>query len=282
MDWKEYEKEVFRELQERYPGAAIQWNVRIPGRISGTLRQIDILIDTQVLDAPIRIVVDAKKHSGPVDVNDVESFISMMLDVGAHRGILVSNLGYTKSALARAHNEMNQDVELDILSLEDLKELQGTLAFPYSGSHGVLLPAPFGWVIDAKRRQGSVACLYQRGYDLQEAGRTREWMYINFWRKEQKTASLDALLEIQANTLKQADERVKISYQHGVDRADGRTLIRCAEVASYPTPEYTGFVEFDDFIFFAVLFTPPETSKRNIRKLREILRSVSPINVRHT
>ena len=58
-------------------------------------------------------------------------------------------------------------------------------------------------------------------------------------------------------------------------------MIRLAEVPCYPTPEYTGFVEFDDFIFFAVLFTTPEMSKRNVRKLREILRTVMPVGVRH-
>jgi len=76
-------------------------------------------------------------------------------------------------------------------------------------------------------------------------------------------------------------EPTKLTYLPGADRADAKTIIRLAEVPDYPTPEYTGFVEFVDFIFFAVLFTTPEMSKRNIGKLREILRTVLPLEVRN-
>jgi hypothetical protein len=277
MNWHEYEKEIFEELRRRYPNAPITRNATASGRISHVPRQIDILIEAQVLDAPIRVIVDAKKRAAPIDVNDVESFVAMMADVEAHRGIIVSSSGYTRAAITRAHNEINQDIELDVFTLDELKHLQGTLAFPFSGSHGVMLEAPFGWVIDAQRRQGIVACLYQRGYDLEAAGRAKDWMYINFCRKDAATPDLDALLRQQGDTLKDG----VITYLSGVERTDARTVIRLAEVPRYPTPEYTGFIEFDDFIFFAVLFTTPEMSKRNLRKLREILRTVMPINVRH-
>jgi hypothetical protein len=277
MHWQEYEEEIFEELRRRYPGASITRNATLPGRFSQTPRQIDVLIEAQVLDAAIRIIVDAKKHAAPVDVNDVESFASMLADVAAHRGILISSSGYTKAATTRAHREVNQDIELDVFTLDELKHLQGTLAFPFSGSRGVMLQAPFGWVIDAQRRQGAVACLYQRGYDLDAAGHAKEWMYLNFWHKDAAAPNLDGLLRLQADTLKGGI----ITYLPAVERSDARTVIRLAEVPGYPTPEYTGFVEFDDFIFFAVLFTIPEMSKRNLRKLREILRTVMPINVRH-
>lgn len=277
MNWQEYEGEIFEELHCRYPDATITRNATVPGRFSQVLRQIDILIEAQVLDAPIRVIVDAKKRAAPIDVNDVESFVSMMADVGAHRGIMISSSGYTKAATARAHNEVNQDIELDVFTLDELKHLQGHLAFPFSGSRGVILEAPFGWVIDAQRRQGAVACLYQRGYDLEAAGRAKEWMYLNFWHKDAAAPDLDGLLRLQAGTLKDG----VLTYLPGVERTDARTVIRVAQVPGYPTPEYTGFVEFDDFVFFAVLFTTPEMSKRNLRKLREILRTVMPINVRH-
>jgi hypothetical protein len=277
MNWKEYEDEIFEELQRHYPAAPITRNAKIFGRISKTYRQIDVLIEAQVLDSPVRVIVDAKKRTDPIDVNDVESFIAMMADVEAHRGILVSTAGYSKTAIARAHNEVNQDVELDVFSLDELKDLQGELAIPFSGKFGVLLSAPFGWVIDAQKREGIVASLYQRGYDLESAGQNKEWMYINFWKKETPEQSLDDLLQLQAKTLHDA----KIAYLPGVDRADARTLIRLAEVSGYPTPEYTGFVEFDDFIFFTVLFTTLEMSKRNLRKLREILRTIEPVRVNH-
>ena len=247
------------------------------GRISQTLRQIDVLIEVQVLDSPVRVIVDAKKRTKPIDVNDVESFIAMMADVGAHRGILISTNGYSKTAASRVHNEVNQDVEIDMFSLEELKHLQGELAVPFSGEVGVVLAAPFGWVIDATHRRGFVACLYQRGYDLDAAGNAKEWMYLNFWKKETPDQGLDYLLQLQVKTIRDA----KLTYLPGVVRPDARTLIRLAEVPGYPTREYTGFVEFDDFIFFAVLFTSFVMSKRNLRKLREVLRTIQPVSVSH-
>jgi Restriction endonuclease len=277
MNWKDYEDRVFEELRVRYPNYQIKRDAKIYGVISQTPRQIDVLIEAEVLDSPVRIIVDAKMRTQPIDVNDIESFIAMMADVKAHRGMLVSTKGYTKAAILRAHNERNQDIELDVLSLEELKCLQGTHSISFSGSFGVLLSAPFGWVIDAKKREGMVAMLYQRGFDLDGAGRAKEFMYLNFWAKETPDQDIDCLLKYQASTLHDA----KISYLSGVNRNDAKSIIRLAEVPNYPTPEYTGFVEFEGFIFFAVLFTTPEMSKRNLRKLREVLRTVSPVFIKN-
>ena len=117
---------------------------------------------------------------------------------------------------------------------------------------------------------------YQRGFDIDGAGHAKEFMYLNFWAKESPGQDIDYLLKYQARTLHDA----KISYLSGVNRNDAKNIIRLAEVPNYPTPEYTGFVEFEDFIFFAVLFTTPEMSKRNLRKLREVLRTVSPVFIK--
>lgn len=275
MNWKEYEREIFEQFQSRYPNASIKHNQKVLGRISKIKRQIDVLIEDQSLDASIRTIVDAKRRTSPIDINDIETFISMMVDVGAHRGILVSPVGYTKGAIRRAHNEVNQDIDLDVYSLEELQLFQAQQAIPYSTDYGVLLSAPFGWVIDATNREGCLACLYQRGYDLNAAGNAKEWMYINLWIKESPEQCLEDVLKMQSDGWKNA----KLSYLQGINRIDARTLIRLAEVPDYPTPEYTGFVEFDEFIFFVVLFTPIETSKRNLRKLREILRTVQSIQI---
>lgn len=276
MNWKEYEREIFEQFQSRYPNASIKHNQKILGRISNIKRQIDVLIEDQSLDALIRTIVDAKRRTSPIDINDIETFISMMVDVGAHRGILISPVGYTKGALTRAHNEVNQDIDLDVYSLEELQLFQAQQAIPYSRDYGVLLSAPFGWVVDATKIEGCLACLYQRGYDLNAAGNAKEWMYINLWIKETPEQCLEDLLKIQSNGWKNA----KLDYLQGVNRTDAKTLIRLAEIPDYPTPEYTGFVEFDEFVFFVVLFTPIETSKRNLRKLREVMRSVLPIHVK--
>jgi len=242
MDWKQYEKEIHNLFLEDYPEADIKHDVEVDGRFSKTKRQIDILIEDYVAGNRIRIVVDAKYFSQNVDVKAVESFIGMLSDIEAHKGLLITQKGYSDAAIKRAFNDQG-DVELDILNFEELKNFQGFTAIPYAGENGVLLPAPFGWLIDARTSPAWLALIYQRGIDLDEAQLKGERMYINFWDRKKDGRSLEDLLLIQEKNLKQTDKDLKLTYIDTVRRNDARTKIRIAEMNNYPTPEITGFVE---------------------------------------
>ena len=50
----------------------------------------------------MRIVIDCKDYSKPVDVKGVEEFQGLLQDVRAHKGALVCPSGFTKAALKRA------------------------------------------------------------------------------------------------------------------------------------------------------------------------------------
>lgn len=152
-------------------------------------------------------------------------------------------------------------------------------AFAYAGNVGVFILAPFGWVIDASRRPGYVATLYQRGLDLNSAGKNREWMYINFWGKDSVAPTLKALVDKQEADLLKEFASAKIEYLPCAKREKYQTLIRRMDEKSYPTSEYTGFIEFEDFIFFCVMFSPIESEKRNLRKLEYVLQTVLPVRV---
>ena len=104
-------------------------------------------------------------------------------------------------------------------------------------------------------------------------------MYINFWQKNDEAKTVEELTKLQDKGIIQQFPNGKISYQPTIRRSDARTMLRRADISTYPTPEFTGFVEFDDFIFFAVLFTPAELAKRNIRKLEYIMAKVLPMKV---
>lgn len=249
------------------------------GRYSKVERQVDVLIEDVLAGFELRIAIDAKHRNRPIDVTDVESFIGFCSDIAANKGLIISLNGFTQAAINRAHCD-ESDIELDVLNFADLKEFQALGALPYAGGFGVVLPAPFGWVIDGTRRKGAVATLYQRGYDLNDAGHAREWMYVNFWVKDEKTSSLDALIAHQESYLRKEFPKAQITYRDGPMREKETTRIRCFVEESYPTPEYTGFVEFDKFIFFCVLFTPVELATRNLRKLDYILKAVLPLQVR--
>ena len=69
---------------------------------SGTHRQIDVFITGIVGAFEVKILVDSKNYAAPVDINDVESLIGMVADVGAHLGALVCPAGYTEGAKRRA------------------------------------------------------------------------------------------------------------------------------------------------------------------------------------
>lgn len=280
MDWKQYEKEIHELFASEYPEAQISHNASVDGALSKVSRQIDVLIEDYVAGNRIRIVVDGKYYSEKIDVKQVDEFIGMLQDVRAHKGLLITSKGYTPAAINRAYND-SIDVEVDILNFEELKQFQGHGAIPYSGNHGVLLGSPFGWVIDATRREGIVASLYQRGLSLEKAAERKEWMYINFWDKLKDSQKLDDLLRIQEANIKEMDSNASIKYLPTIKRDDAEVRLRVAEVTHYPTAEYTGFVSFDDFIFFCVMFTPVELSKMNVRKLENIIRTVRPIKIKH-
>jgi hypothetical protein len=103
-DWEVYERMIARLIADQIAtDLCVTPNARIPGRISGGSRQIDVLIDARHhTDNTRRIIVDAKRRTRKIDVTDVEAFRGLMEDVGATHGYLVCPVGHTKSAEKRA------------------------------------------------------------------------------------------------------------------------------------------------------------------------------------
>ena len=280
-DWKDYEREIEREFREAYPFARITPNAKVLGKFSKIKREIDLLIEEQASDFGFRIVVDAKHRGRKIDVSDVEAFIGLTRDVEAHVGMMVTLEGYTPAAVSRAYYD-DTDIFLDVLSLDELKVFQGHAAIPYKGKYGANVLAPFGWVIDATRREHMMASLYQRGLTFEEALRSNEWMYIQFWtKKNEEVNTLDKLLEFQKSYILRGSPDAEIRIVDGTSgqKVGAKTLIRRLQKKTYSGPEYTGFVDFEDFIFMCVLHTPEEMERKNLRKLRSLLREVFPMTV---
>lgn len=182
-DWKEYEEEIHNWLSENYPKFLIKQNIHIIGKKTGIPRKIDIYVKGRIAGFELEIIIDAKKKNRKIDVKEVEEFIGMLDDVGANKGVTISSCGYTSIAWERAYRN-SEDIELDILSTNDLKKYQGFGAIPYAGNHGLLVRAPFGWVVDATQTGGFLASFYRRGLDIQQAMSEKEFAYINFWEKK--------------------------------------------------------------------------------------------------
>lgn len=279
MTWKDYEKEIFEWLKTTYPDAKITFNQTLRGRYSQIERQIDVLIESYIAGKKIRLIVDGKYFSKHIDVKDVESFISMVEDVDAKQGILITNKGFSSGAINRAHYGPT-DIELDILNFEDLKQFQGFGGIIHSGKHGAIIPAPFGWIIDGEKRDGVLATFYQRGLTFEEATKNKEWAYVNIFSKEEPNNSLDHLVFLQETNTKTKFPKAKFEYDSAIQRPDNsKTLLRTILIDKYPTSEYTGFIEFHNFIVFFVLFTPPELKSKNLRKLENLLVRTYPVQV---
>lgn len=271
MNWKNYEKEVHEYFSQMYPDSTITYDAKIVGRYSKNTRQVDVLIEDDVAGFPIKIVVDAKFFAKNIDVKCVESFISMLEDVDASQGLLITQKGYSKAAINRAYHGP-QKLELDILNFDDLLNHQGLRAIPYAGNNGLLLSSPFGWVIDIREQGGFIACLYQRGITFEQAQKRQEWIYFNFWDKDKNASNINALVSIQNNRMESIYTNLLVKELSAPKRNDGRaTYVRIATFEELACNEITGYIDYDDFIAFFVLFTPEEVQARNIRKLTHIL-----------
>jgi tetratricopeptide (TPR) repeat protein len=275
--WAFYEQQVFEEFKLHFPAAKIKTNVRVTGRFSKRKRQIDILIIEETPAGTLKTVVDTKLFKRKVDVKAVDGFAGFVSDVGAQRGILITEEGYTKAALRRAFYDPG-DLELNILNFAELQRFQGFGAIPYSNNNAVVVPAPFGWVIDATQGKGYVAAMYQRGVDADTAKKKKEFLYLNF---QDKSAEFPTAAELDAHQVARLrlGGEVIVGHRPTVQRQDAATRLRIADVKRYKCLEVTGFLEFDDVIFFAVLLTPHETQRSNIRRLEAVLRQAVRMKV---
>lgn len=279
MNWQEYEIELHQYFKTAYPDAKVTFDAKIRGRYSKRSRQIDILVEFPSSSKDQTIVVDAKKYARKVDVQAVESFISMLDDVSITNGILITSEGYTESALNRAHFG-RPDLDLDIFSLKDLLKYQGLGAIPYSGRKALILPAPMGCVIDAEKGEGYLAAIYLRGLSKKEALKRFELMYLNFWHKDESAQSISALLEFQRRNTLQSYTGLRESSLPAPNRKDLReTRIRLVKADQIPGLELTGFLDCGQFIAFLVCLTDERLQLRNIRKMRQLLQTAYPIEV---
>jgi hypothetical protein len=280
-EWKKFERAVHSEMENKFPGSTIRHDVRLPGALSGVARQIDIFIEEALPGGDVRTAVDAKQRARPIDVKEVESFIGLLRDTNVDRGIMVSASGYSEGAFTRAFRD-DVDLDLDVLTLEELKRWQADGALPYAGRNAVAVSTPFGWVVDGQRVPGCLARLYCRGLTFEQAALNQEFMYVNLWDRRAPVDSIEALLAKQEVDIRGHAPGAVISVREVPVSVGHRGCIRRADIAGYPTAEITGFVEFPDSIFFAVLFTLLVVERRNTRKLEYLLKRVLPLSVRQS
>lgn len=95
--WERYELSVHKLLSTLDPSSSVTHNQRVPGRLIGVPRQVDVLAYGEVVRVRVTVAIECKKHGRVVDVGVVDQFVGKLLDIGADRGIIYSYSGFTAS-----------------------------------------------------------------------------------------------------------------------------------------------------------------------------------------
>jgi Restriction endonuclease len=93
---REYERAMFNQLYYvfRRPQYLVIPDERaLRGLLGSSRRQIDVSVYRSGEPRPA-IAVECKRYGRRLNVKDVESFLGMLEDLGARRGVLVAPLGY--------------------------------------------------------------------------------------------------------------------------------------------------------------------------------------------
>lgn len=114
--WRIYEKVVAR-LKESFGDCEVRLDHTVTGRRSGIGRQVDIWLSATLGGHTVTVAVECRCYDAkPVGIKDVDAFYGFLDDVGANKGVLISNSGFTNGAEKRADGST---VELQTLTLEE-------------------------------------------------------------------------------------------------------------------------------------------------------------------
>lgn len=136
--WKIYETDVKNYTAKLDVNATVEHDVNLPGKISGTPRQIDVLVRGTVAGEEIVIAIECKKYAKKLGIGKVDEFVGKLEDIGVDRGVLYSFEGVTAPALARAKGAVQPRITLGDLKmpkpvLPDWQSIVPEIKFPKFG-----------------------------------------------------------------------------------------------------------------------------------------------------
>ena len=97
--WARYEALAEKILTDMMPFAEVRRDDKIRGRESEAERQIDVSARWEYGGQDYLTVVQVRDRRRPADVNTVGEFRSVLMDVGASKGVLVCSGGFSKQAI---------------------------------------------------------------------------------------------------------------------------------------------------------------------------------------
>ncbi|MBW4621942.1 MAG: restriction endonuclease [Cyanosarcina radialis HA8281-LM2] len=279
MSWKEYEERVYKYFQYKYPDAILKKNTKLRGRLSDALREIDLLIEVEILGHSLQIAIECKDWNSKLDVADIDSFVGKLKDVGISKGVIISRLGYTEAAYRRARKEI--ELQLQVLDFDNLPSHYGFWGVPYRGDVGAVILAPNGWVINNEMPDSfwlhQLCWLHPYEFLPEEAGRKKHLCYFNVL-PIVGNENLQSLFNSQDLRVKEKDPRSKIDYQEEPS-PNGTVIYRRIDYIKDGYVEFTGGIEADDFFAYCVCAVPQDWIPDDLARLRYIMNNLRLIKL---
>lgn len=158
-------------LMHEMPGVTVDRNIYLPTIDgSGRVREIDVLLTSNVAGHPVRVAIECKNDAKPIGIESIDEFISRLADVGlpSQNGIFISASHYRSGATKRA-----RAAGVRTLILKNLSEgtLSSTISAAFLSHIYLLLTITRIEVInDIVRSEDSIQMLIFRDQDGQICG----------------------------------------------------------------------------------------------------------------
>lgn len=286
MNWRDYEDAVFKILRDRFPASEIESDQMIPGRFSEIQREIDVAGRSTLMGRSMLGIVDCKCYSKRVDVKDVEAMIGMAADVRADIALLVTTIGYSDAALARAHNEPNVRIHLDIVTPDEAAKIGNApaSAMMYRGRVGAVVLAPSGWVATSNIVNGkrvlpvdALCYFHPSNVSVENAMKQKVIGWCNIEDNPEETPGhLDHTLEIQSANAHEFDSQAEIeTWREPVGATNAQALFRRIDYKSAGYTDFTFFAELNDKgLFWACIICERADAIHALSRLRFVADSV--------
>lgn len=112
-DWYQFQENIKEHFEAI--GASAYSNIKLEG-VRGS-HDIDVLVKPKFFGREITWIVEAKNWGANIPKEKVLAFLSIVQDVGADRGFLISNAGFQKGAYECAKN-----TNITLVKFEEFKE----------------------------------------------------------------------------------------------------------------------------------------------------------------
>jgi len=105
LSYEQFVEHMYKRIS-RGTSAKVRRNKKYVGKSSGHRHQIDVSVETSVLGGlSLLILVECKHYRDKVKVRDLLAFAERIHDIGAHKGVVVTTIGFQRGAIkiANAH-----------------------------------------------------------------------------------------------------------------------------------------------------------------------------------